>query len=211
LVGYVVPPGAEWSAGRDEQEEDEQVQFWRELYDSLYAEQVADGGFWDDFAVWQSSYDGRHIPTQDMERWRSAAVDQVLRLAPPAGCWRSASVTACCCPGSPRTATRTGGNRLLPVGHRRAAGAAAARGEDMPGVRLRVQAADDTDGLPRDFFDTIVLNSVVQYFPPRRLSRGRPARMPGAADARRRDRPGRHPQPAPAALPAERRRRPSTH
>ncbi|MBY8850624.1 methyltransferase domain-containing protein [Saccharothrix sp. MB29] len=32
-------------------------------------------------------------------------------------------------------------------------------------VRLRVARADDTDGLPDGHFDTIVLNSVVQYFP----------------------------------------------
>ncbi|WP_336116596.1 class I SAM-dependent methyltransferase, partial [Streptomyces sp. PTD9-10] len=32
-------------------------------------------------------------------------------------------------------------------------------------VRLRCQAADDLSGLPRGRFDTVVLNSVVQYFP----------------------------------------------
>ena len=32
-------------------------------------------------------------------------------------------------------------------------------------VRLRVQPADVVDGLPAGHFDTVVLNSVVQYFP----------------------------------------------
>ncbi len=32
-------------------------------------------------------------------------------------------------------------------------------------VELRVQSAHVTDGLPAEFFDTIILNSVVQYFP----------------------------------------------
>ncbi|MFI0743460.1 phosphopantetheine-binding protein, partial [Streptomyces sp. NPDC021100] len=32
-------------------------------------------------------------------------------------------------------------------------------------VRLDCRPADDTEGLPTEFFDTIVLNSVVQYFP----------------------------------------------
>src|SRR5690606_19061891 len=32
-------------------------------------------------------------------------------------------------------------------------------------VTLRAQAADVVDGLPEGYFDTIVLNSVVQYFP----------------------------------------------
>jgi pristinamycin I synthase-3/4 len=163
LVGYVVP-GAEWSAGRDEQEEDEQVRFWRELYDSLYTEQVADGGFWDDFAVWQSSYDGRHIPLDDMERWRSAAVDQVLRLDPR----RVLEIGV----GNGLLLSRLAphceaywGTDFSPSVIAALQEQLRARGEDLPGVRLRVQAADDTDGLPRDFFDTIVLNSVVQYFP----------------------------------------------
>nr|WP_218577583.1 non-ribosomal peptide synthetase [Phytohabitans rumicis] len=32
-------------------------------------------------------------------------------------------------------------------------------------VELRCQPADDLDGLPRGFFDTVVVNSVIQYFP----------------------------------------------
>lgn len=41
----------------------------------------------------------------------------------------------------------------------------AAQTADLPGVELRCLAADDEDGLPAEFFDTVVLNSVVQYFP----------------------------------------------
>ncbi|MDX3225293.1 non-ribosomal peptide synthetase [Streptomyces sp. ME19-01-6] len=163
LVGYVVP-GAAWSAGRDEREEDEQVGSWRELYDSLYADQVADGGFWEDFTVWQSSYDGRHLPLDEMTQWRSAAVDQVLRLGPRrvleigVGNGLLLSRLAPHCEAywgtdfSPSVITALG-ERLR------------TRGEHRPGIELRVQAADDIGGLPRDFFDTIVLNSVVQYFP----------------------------------------------
>ncbi len=32
-------------------------------------------------------------------------------------------------------------------------------------VRLRVQPADVVDGLPQGYFDTIIINSVIQYFP----------------------------------------------
>ncbi|WP_143659158.1 non-ribosomal peptide synthetase [Streptomyces sp. SA15] len=163
LVGYVVP-GTAWSAGRDEQEENDQVSSWRDLYDSLYADQVADGGFWEDFTVWQSSYDGRHLPLAEMTQWRSAVVDQVLRLKPRrvleigVGNGLLLSRLAPQCEAywgtdfSPSVITELG-ERLR------------AHGEDRPGIELRVQSADDVSGLPRDFFDTIVLNSVVQYFP----------------------------------------------
>ncbi len=32
-------------------------------------------------------------------------------------------------------------------------------------VHLSARPAHDTDGLPKEFFDTVVLNSVAQYFP----------------------------------------------
>ncbi len=32
-------------------------------------------------------------------------------------------------------------------------------------VELRCAAADELDGVPRGFFDIVVLNSVAQYFP----------------------------------------------
>ncbi|OKH92133.1 non-ribosomal peptide synthetase [Streptomyces uncialis] len=163
LVGYVVP-GTAWSAGRDEPEENDQVSSWRDLYDSLYADQVADGGFWEDFTVWQSSYDGRHLPLAEMTQWRSAAVDQVLRLKPrrvlEIGVGNGLLLSRLAPQCEAYWGTDFSPSVIAELGER-----LRARGEDRPGIALRVQSADDVSGLPRDFFDTIVLNSVVQYFP----------------------------------------------
>ncbi|WP_156107646.1 class I SAM-dependent methyltransferase, partial [Streptomyces violaceusniger] len=41
----------------------------------------------------------------------------------------------------------------------------AARPELAERVRLRVSAAHELEGLPTGFFDTVVINSVAQYFP----------------------------------------------
>jgi amino acid adenylation domain-containing protein/non-ribosomal peptide synthase protein (TIGR01720 family) len=163
LVGYVVP-GAEWSAGRDWQEETEQVGAWRELYDSLYAEQVENGGFWEDFTVWQSSYDGRHLPLEEMAQWRTAAVEQVSRLNPrrvlEIGVGNGLLLSRLAPHCEAYWGTDFSPSVIAALSER-----LAERGEATPGVRLRVQAADDVTGLPEQFFDTIVLNSVVQYFP----------------------------------------------
>ncbi|MGW3962982.1 amino acid adenylation domain-containing protein [Amycolatopsis sp. NPDC005003] len=163
LVGYVVP-GAEWSVGRDRQEETDQVGAWRDLYDSLYAEQVENGGFWEDFTVWQSSYDGRHLPLDEMTQWRAAAVEQVLRLQPR----RVLEIGV----GNGLLLSRLAPNCEAYWGTDFSPSVIAAlrdrlaeRGDDTPDVRLRVQAADDVTGLPAGFFDTILLNSVIQYFP----------------------------------------------
>ncbi|MEU9609110.1 amino acid adenylation domain-containing protein [Streptomyces sp. NPDC048057] len=163
LVGYVVP-GAAWSAERDAHEEDEQVDSWRDLYDALYADQVADGGFWEDFTVWQSSYDGRHLPLSEMTRWRAAAVEQVLRLRPrhvlEIGVGNGLLLSRLAPHCAAYWGTDFSPSVIAELGERWHT-----HGEDEPSVQLRVQSADDTSGLPRDFFDTIVLNSVVQYFP----------------------------------------------
>ncbi|CAM3698150.1 amino acid adenylation domain-containing protein [Kibdelosporangium persicum] len=163
LVGYVVPD-QEWAAGRDEQEEHRQVDSWQQLYDALYRDQIADDAFWEGFSVWRSSYDGSFLPIEDMLAWRAAAVERIRSLRP-------------------RRILEIGvGNGLLLS--RLAAGCESYWGTDFSSsaiadlsarvaadptlsetVRLRVQEADDDTGLPRGYFDVIVINSVVQYFP----------------------------------------------
>ncbi|MFI6652172.1 amino acid adenylation domain-containing protein [Streptomyces sp. NPDC050529] len=157
LVGYLVPkPYAAASVA------DAQVDEWRDLYDDSYADS-SDGQLGDDFQGWNSSYTGEPLPLDEMREWQDAAVAQVLRFAP---------------------------KRLLEIGV--GSGLLLAKivdgveeywGTDISGtvvervrvqaeqagygdrVRVSAQSADDTTGLPRGRFDTIVLNSVVQYFP----------------------------------------------
>ncbi|MFC5825235.1 non-ribosomal peptide synthase/polyketide synthase [Nonomuraea insulae] len=163
LVGYVVPePG--WLAGRDTAEEDGQVGSWQQVYDSVYQDQAGSDDFWESFGVWKSSYDGSPIPLSEMLRWRAAAVEEILRLKPEnvleigVGNGLILSQVAPHCAsywGTDLSSTAIDGLR------------AALRDHDtlVSWTTLRVQPADDPTGLPRDFFDTIVVNSVVQYFP----------------------------------------------
>ncbi|MET7937965.1 amino acid adenylation domain-containing protein, partial [Streptomyces sp. NPDC005322] len=168
LALYVVPSG---SGSVDALPEDgvvsgvagEQVGEWREIYDSLYGE-LGSAVFGEDFSGWHSSYDGAAIPLEQMREWRDATVERIRAL---------------------------GGRRVLEIGvgtgllmSRLAAGCAEYWATDLSGVviealrgrveadpvlrervRLRCQRADETEGLPAGYFDTVVLNSVVQYFP----------------------------------------------
>ncbi|MFH8347403.1 amino acid adenylation domain-containing protein [Streptomyces sp. NPDC018045] len=156
LVAYVVPDvtGAGSAA-------DEQVGEWQQVYERMYA--AGGGGLGDDFTGWNSSYTGKAIPLAEMRQWRDAAVERVL-------CWSprrvlelgtgSGLLLACIAPhveeywGTDFSVTAVEGLRSQV----RAAGWA-------DRVHLRHQAADDVSGLPAGRFDTVVLNSVVQYFP----------------------------------------------
>ncbi|MGP3920452.1 amino acid adenylation domain-containing protein [Nonomuraea sp. 10N515B] len=163
LVGYVVPePGR--LAGRDTAEEDGQVGSWQQVYDSAYQEQAGSGSLWENFGIWKSSYDGSPIPLAEMLEWRAAAVEEILRLQPKNVLEIGVGNGLILSQVAPHCAAYWGTD-LSPAaidGLR-----AALDGHDTLAARttLRAQAADDPTGLPRDFFDTIILNSVVQYFP----------------------------------------------
>ncbi|MEU7318902.1 amino acid adenylation domain-containing protein, partial [Streptomyces sp. NPDC007083] len=86
LAAYVVPDleaaasaGVEADSGTAAEAavaSDAQVEEWREIYDSVYAES-AYGEFGEDFAGWDSAYTGEPIPLGEMRAWRDAVVERV--------------------------------------------------------------------------------------------------------------------------------------
>ncbi|MCV7370116.1 amino acid adenylation domain-containing protein [Mycolicibacterium duvalii] len=142
------------------------VEEWQQMYDDLYdAAEVPPLGT--DFRGWNSSYTGDPIPLTEMSEWRSATTDQILALGPQrvleigagsglvlsqvaARCeeYVATDVSAAAMHGVARSLER----ELPPWRHR---------------VRLLTQPAHVTDGLPPGYYDVVVLNSIVQYFPDR--------------------------------------------
>ncbi|MEG3631611.1 alpha/beta fold hydrolase, partial [Streptomyces poriticola] len=157
LVAYVAPdPDAAVA------DAEAQVDEWRQVYDEGYADS-AEVAWGEDFHGWRSVYDGEPIPVGQMREWRDAAVAQVLRFAPR----RVLEVGV----GSGLLLSRIVGEveeywgtdiSATVVDRLRAQTEQAGYGDR---VRLGAQAAHDVTGLPRNAFDTVVLNSVVQYFP----------------------------------------------
>ncbi|WP_410571114.1 amino acid adenylation domain-containing protein [Amycolatopsis sp. cmx-4-61] len=154
LVGYVVPADGAGSA----EEETEQVGEWRELYDSVYADDSAE------FAGWDSSYTGEPIPRAEMREWRDAIVTRLRELRPrrvlEIGVGRGLLLTELAPDCEAYWGTDFSAEVIASLGERVAADPALAGR-----VELRTGDAADFTGLPPEFFDTIVLNSVVQYFP----------------------------------------------
>ncbi|MEV7543509.1 amino acid adenylation domain-containing protein [Streptomyces sp. NPDC089915] len=157
LVAYVVPDPEAAAADADGQ-----VDEWRQVYDESYTDS-ADEALGEDFELWTSSYDGEPIPCEQMREWRDAAVAQILRYAPR----RVLEIGV----GSGLLLAKIVGEveeywgtdiSATVVDRVRRQADQAGHGDR---VRLTAQPADDVSGLPRGAFDTIVLNSVVQYFP----------------------------------------------
>ncbi|MGW6918974.1 alpha/beta fold hydrolase, partial [Kitasatospora sp. NPDC054939] len=160
LVAYVVAETAD--RAREAESQEEQVVEWRDLYNSLYS--TPDPVFGEDFSGWNSSYDGRPIPLDEMREWRSATVERIRALRPRrvleigVGTGLLLSRLAPDCEEYWATDFSPSVIEALQR-HVDADPVLAAR------VRLLTRAAHETEGLPAGGFDTVVLNSVVQYFP----------------------------------------------
>nr|WP_280271782.1 non-ribosomal peptide synthetase [Nocardia wallacei] len=166
LVAYVVPDSRGPAIG-----EDELVGQWRRVYDDLYSGTAALGNagapaaFGADFSGWNSSYTGAPIPIEQMREWRAATVDRIRELRPRrvleigvgTGLLLSQLAPEC----EQYWATDFSAATIATLErHLRELGA-----DWTDRVALEVRAAVDTRGLPENHFDTVVLNSVVQYFP----------------------------------------------
>ncbi|TYK43424.1 non-ribosomal peptide synthetase [Actinomadura decatromicini] len=153
LVGYVVPDGTRAGAA------DEQLAEWRQLYDAEYTE-VGTVVHAEEFAGWDSSYDGAPIPLDDMREWRAATVDRVRALRPRRVLEIGVGAGLILTRLAPETYEYWGTDFSEPV----IAKLEHDLGPDSS-VRLSCRPAHDVSGLPEGHFDTIVVNSVAQYFP----------------------------------------------
>ncbi|MFI9503427.1 amino acid adenylation domain-containing protein [Nocardia sp. NPDC052566] len=140
------------------------IENWRRLYDSAYT------GSWDvigeDFTGWNSSYDDTAIPLAHMREWRAAAVARILALRPRRALEigvGSGNILAHVAPHCEKyTGTDLSG---VAIDYLRT------RVETVASLRDRVSLsagpAHRLETFPDSSFDTIILNSVVQYFPSR--------------------------------------------
>ncbi|GAA3970305.1 hypothetical protein GCM10023085_60630 [Actinomadura viridis] len=153
LVGYVVPDG------RREGAADERIAEWRQIYDAEYTE-VGTVVHAEEFAGWDSSYDGAPIPLEHMREWRDTTVERIRALRPRRALEIGVGAGLLLTRLAPECEEYWGTDFSGPV----IAKLRADLGPESP-VRLGHRPAHDTGGLPREHFDTIVINSVVQYFP----------------------------------------------
>ncbi|WP_433232155.1 amino acid adenylation domain-containing protein [Actinomadura formosensis] len=153
LIGYIVPDGTREGAA------DERLAEWRQLYDAEYTE-VGTVVRAEEFAGWDSSYDGAPIPVDDMREWRETTVERIRALRPRRVLEMGVGTGLLLTRLAPGSEEYWGTDFSEPVITKLRRDL----GPDLP-VRLSRRPAHDTTGLPEAYFDTIVINSVVQYFP----------------------------------------------
>ncbi|MET0397470.1 MAG: amino acid adenylation domain-containing protein, partial [Longimicrobiaceae bacterium] len=159
LVAYVVPRPA---AGLPDAEDGaaEQVAGWEAVFDETYGRDDDDADPTLVLTGWNSSYTGEPIPREEMREWVEDTVARVLALRPERvleiGCGTGLLLFRV----APHVREYHGADfSAAALEHlRRHLGG-------LPGVTLARREADRLADLAGADFDTVVLNSVAQYFP----------------------------------------------
>jgi amino acid adenylation domain-containing protein len=170
LVGWVLaakPAEADASPSpeRGADPQARQVAHWAQMFDDLYGTSgeagVRDEAF--DISGWHSSYTGQPIPAGEMREWADATGRRVVALGPGRVLELGVGSGLVLFRVAPHAAEYAGTD--ISAHALRTLGARVARRAGLPPVRLAEREAADFGGVEPRSFDTVVLNSVAQYFP----------------------------------------------
>ncbi|MDR9897010.1 amino acid adenylation domain-containing protein [Aetokthonos hydrillicola Thurmond2011] len=162
LIAYIVPQTDPAKTPGYENLITEQIQEWQYTFNETYrsSETELDAAF--NIVGWNSSYDGKPIPAEEMRQWLDNTLAQIRSLKPSKvleiGCGTGMILLNIAAEVDTYWATDFSSEaiaRLRKILHQR----------QWDQVHLQQQEANNFSGLPQSYFDTIVINSVAQYFP----------------------------------------------
>jgi amino acid adenylation domain-containing protein/non-ribosomal peptide synthase protein (TIGR01720 family) len=163
LVAYVAASTSDISEDELHGWQDEQVQQWQTLWQEEYsqASTAGDAGF--DIQSWNSSYTGEQIPAEDMRHWLDSTTTRIRELNPvraiEIGSGSGMIVNAIAPDCEHFVATDFSAASIGRLG------ALLSTRPELSHVDLRQCAAEDIGEFTAREFDTVILNSVAQYFP----------------------------------------------
>jgi amino acid adenylation domain-containing protein len=165
LVAYLVP-GLDGQALPEQvtQWQSEYVSDWQTLYEQSYSQaKVTNDDPTFNISGWNSSYTRQPIPAEEMRVWVETTVSRILSLSPQRvleiGCGNGLLLYRVAKNCQEYWGTDYSQSAIEYV--EQVCGTIAG----LENVQLRHQTADNFAGLPKAKFDTVVLNSVAQYFP----------------------------------------------
>src|SRR5581483_5483971 len=163
IVAYVIP-NPDYKAAENQSSTglgDEQLQQWESAWDQTYQQIAADTATDFNIAGWNSSYTGLPIGQDEMREWVEATVDRIRGLRPKRilelGCGTGLLLL--------RLARSCRHYHGIDFSESALASIRRRLGNEKLPVTLSRGAADDLSGIAARSFDTVVLNSVAQYFP----------------------------------------------
>lgn len=149
----------------EKQMQDEQVLQWQMLYNETYNQPAADTDPTFNIIGWNSSYSNQPIPVEQMREWVNNQVAQIWREQPKRvleiGCGTGLLLFRI----APHCTQYWGTDFSQASLNYIRQHVEARQASPLPQVTLLQKRADDLEGIEAASFDTVILNSVVQYFP----------------------------------------------
>jgi ubiquinone/menaquinone biosynthesis C-methylase UbiE/acyl carrier protein len=150
---------------QERQLQDEQVLQWQMLYNETYNQPSADSDPTFNIVGWNSSYTNEPIPIEQMRQWVNNQVAQILALQPKRvleiGCGTGLLLFRIAPHCTQYWGTDFSQASLNYIRQQLKASDVV----PLPQVTLLHRMATEFEGVEADAFDTVILNSVVQYFP----------------------------------------------
>ncbi len=162
LAAYFVPAGDKAEEVLAIGEQEKYISNWQKLYDETYSESLPELESAFNIVGWRSSYTGEPIPSEEMREQVEGAVARILALKPSRvleiGCGTGLllfRIAPHCELYLAKDFSATALRSLEPQIAR----------QNLRQVELRQSLADDFSDIESGSFDTVVINSTVQYFP----------------------------------------------
>jgi amino acid adenylation domain-containing protein len=166
LVAYVTQRTQEDGIRDGREVQDAQIAQWQIVYDEMYRHTVEQTQIEAAFLYtgWNSAYTGQPIPREEMNEWVESTVERIKTFQSvhvlEIGCGTGLLLLRLAPYCLSYQATDFSPQALLAVSRQMQASQAL-----FSAVTLLEQQANDFTGLDAGTFDTIILNSVAQYFP----------------------------------------------
>ncbi len=170
IVAYIVPQADLSKVAEYESLTREQTEEWQYTFNETYSQTETEGNvdFNFDFNIigWNNSYDGQPLPAPEMREWLDNTLTRITALAPKRvleiGCGTGMILFNIAPKVESYWATdfsQQAINRLQNLVQKRELS------NVLSDVRLFHQEGIDFANIPESYFDTVVINSVAQYFP----------------------------------------------
>ena len=163
LVAYVAPALGGSTGGEKQELQRDHVSQWQTLYEQTYSASTDDEPEFNTIG-WNSSYTGGPIGKDEMREWRDATLAEIRQCRPKKvleiGCGTGLLLLELAPDCEEYWGTDFSARSLDYI-----RGQAELSGASHNKITLLRKLANDFDQIPRGYFDAVILNSVIQYFP----------------------------------------------
>lgn len=164
LAAYIVPQSETINlVSQSEQWANQHISRWQTIYKETYGQSPTHSDLTFNIAGWNSSYTGSLLSDPEMQEWVEQTVTRIWSLQPQQvleiGCGTGLLLNRIAphCPQYHATDFSSEAINYLE--------SLKETNTDLAHIKLLQRTADDFSEIERSFFDTIIINSVIQYFP----------------------------------------------